>query len=347
MAIQFKNLSVGTVAVNAKNTGTQLVSSPDVLVEKIYFNTELGIEEVKRILSQLTYVPAEGEVYFVFFNLDAEKMIGISKNANDYMILDGDGLAIFATTDFMGMGISFTGWNPDLPNPLIINVTGITEFSGISIGQDNNKLTSLISMNNDFESGNITLSGEYDGSAITINESVNLQNYIDDGKLPMRINVVIPDYISPVEKLVGKIIKITGQMAWVDDSGSVSWDFTANPVLLKFGSLQLIELLSVTGTNSDYSYEKITPTRFEYLVNGILESTETTNAATFMSMGGNHLQFPQGWLRWSYLVNNEGDRIAIDRAFVESAGYTLQGQITSSLITEEEWNAEYATKGLS
>ena len=211
MAIQFKNLSVGTVAIKAGKIGTQLVSSPDVLVETVYFNTELSVEEVKEILSGLTYVQADMEMYAVFGDANLEKMIVIGKNVNDYLIMTHDGV-IFATADLMGMGIPFTGWNPDLINPSIFNTYGVVNADGLTIGADNDKLTNLISMNNEFESGSTTLTGEYDGSPITTNESVNLQNYIDEGKLPIRINVVIPDYISPVEKLVGKIIKITGQM---------------------------------------------------------------------------------------------------------------------------------------
>lgn len=181
--------SGGSVTINAGKIGTPLVSSPDVFVEKVYFNTELSIEEVKNILSGLTYVQADMETYGAFSDANMEKMLAIGKNANDYLLMDGNGTVIFATADLMGMGLTFTGWNPNFVNPVIFNTYGVVNAGGLTIGADNDKLTNLISMNNEFERGSATLTGEYDGSPITTNESVNLQDYIDNGKLPMRINV--------------------------------------------------------------------------------------------------------------------------------------------------------------
>ena len=184
----FKKINPNIVTIKAGKTGTQLVSSPDVLVETIYLNTDLSVEEVKNILSGLTYMQAEIEIYAAFSDANGEKLIAIGKNANDYIIMMYN-TAIFASADLLGMGIQFTGWNPDIANQIIVASYGVTELDGLTVGADNNKLTNLISMNNDFETGNITLSGEYDGSPITTKESVNLQEYITEHKLPMRVNV--------------------------------------------------------------------------------------------------------------------------------------------------------------
>ena len=188
----FKKINPNIVTIKAGKTGTQLVSSPDVLVETIYLNTDLSVEEVKNILSGLTYMQAEQQVYVMFSNAEFSNPIMIGFNGTEYAIvaISGDSeVVFFASSDFMGMGITWTGWNPDITYPVAINSYGFTGSSDMPVGQENTKLTSLVSMNKDFETLSVTLTGEYDGSPITTNESVNLQDYIDNGKLPMRINV--------------------------------------------------------------------------------------------------------------------------------------------------------------
>lgn len=45
-------VEVATIKVN--KTGTQIISSPEVLLERLYFNVDLSINEVKDILSTIT-----------------------------------------------------------------------------------------------------------------------------------------------------------------------------------------------------------------------------------------------------------------------------------------------------
>ena len=143
--------------VETKKEGTLLVSNPDTLVEKIYFNTDLSVEEAANILSKLTYInntdiyPAP--FYIAYANADLSRCIAIVGISDMYVIAEGnfntgDFIPIFTSVEEQGM----IGWliqNKEYQ----IGLTGLNfvDMLQLAIGDQNNKLTSLMSMNTDFE----------------------------------------------------------------------------------------------------------------------------------------------------------------------------------------------------
>ena len=45
---------VENATIKVNKTGTQIISSPEVLLERLYFNVDLSINEVKDVLSTIT-----------------------------------------------------------------------------------------------------------------------------------------------------------------------------------------------------------------------------------------------------------------------------------------------------
>lgn len=153
--------------------GTLLVSNPDTLVEKVTFNTDLSVEEVTNILSQLTYTT------FSIYTINV-----LYSNSNQTHILfalnpaDGDYRLLYSTslTDtsqaFWIFGNTVGGWRNT--SDITINDTGITEFQGLTIGAENDKLTQVISMNADFKT--VVSSFKYTYHAYNGKEYVRLDN---------------------------------------------------------------------------------------------------------------------------------------------------------------------------
>ncbi len=124
---------VGWSGTPVPNSGT---------VEKVYFNTNLSVEEVNEILNDIEFIDyGEGAFgYIVFANNDMTKPIVISKFDGFVDILVNNSYAIFSTS-----GQSYIGWNPEKENYVDLNVEAESEIEGMSIGSQNSKLSSLFS----------------------------------------------------------------------------------------------------------------------------------------------------------------------------------------------------------
>lgn len=96
-----------------------------VYVDKVYFNTNLTNEQVVDILKSITYI--EGS-YVAF--LDQEQMVIVTKSSVDY------GISLLTTEkletifQFGGNYTDFTGWNPNITNPIELNSISLTEITG-------------------------------------------------------------------------------------------------------------------------------------------------------------------------------------------------------------------------
>lgn len=174
----------------SKEVGTLLVSSPDCYVEQIYFNTNLSIDQVKEICQSLTYLPTEPAMYVAFLGA---AMIAIVCQDNEYTIMSEDEV-FFNSAGVLG-GLDFDGWNPNINHPLIIQSVGMDNWNDTQIGAENDKLTRLFSMNNDFQvvESTKTLEGTYQGNDITLSLdgdfTINLEQYLTEGKLPLHIHI--------------------------------------------------------------------------------------------------------------------------------------------------------------
>ena len=112
-------------------------------IEKVYVNTNLSVEEITDMISQLNYLEiADQGLYYVLMNSDATISIGIEK---------------ILSTSLYNINVAFNGdrvtvWSSDngfntTENSLSVNTEVIDNYSGIPvvIGGENDKLSSLFS----------------------------------------------------------------------------------------------------------------------------------------------------------------------------------------------------------
>lgn len=159
----------GSIAVNTPGDwqGTPVPNSG--YVENVYFNTNLSIEEVIKIMSQvnLTSDSISG-LYFLLERSDFSNDITFAKYSQYCDIKDGNGNTYFSSDPDSGIN----GWNTELTNPIAINSEVIDHLSvgDRQVGLQNDLISSLFSTTpfNKTEDEKTTLSGEYDGSTVII-----------------------------------------------------------------------------------------------------------------------------------------------------------------------------------
>lgn len=137
-------------------------------VDKVYFNTNLSVEEVVNILDKITMgsvldVPGYIMLYSATLNLH----IGVLKQENKYVIstlLKGD--IIFHNDVEDSKGTEFVGWNPNITYfDINSELSQGTETS--PVGYQNDKLSSLFSTTPFVEvQEKVTLTGDYDGNPV-------------------------------------------------------------------------------------------------------------------------------------------------------------------------------------
>lgn len=145
-------------------------------VENVYFNTNLSVEEVVSILSQLDY-NSDGMTYMGITTSDQSKFIQFGHIGEFYGIVDviAQGF-IFANAVNADIGVDFVGWRSDYNGITIFddNVISSGDMDGtiFDIGHQNSKLTSLFSITPFVQSTEeeILLEGEYDGSTKVNND---------------------------------------------------------------------------------------------------------------------------------------------------------------------------------
>ena len=172
------------------------IKAPDVLIEvfngtaipntgyieRVYLNTDLNEEKVEALLSQLTY-NGNGEYLVVATNINGLVCLGMN---GMYAIADQNVNILWcneAAFNQMGsqFGVTHSGWQ-GITNTVIITA----EVS--EVGTQNDLLTNLFSIT-PFEKITNILSGTYDGSPISVNENVDMQSLINEGKIPLSIEV--------------------------------------------------------------------------------------------------------------------------------------------------------------
>ena len=184
------------------------------MVEKIYLNTNLSIDEVVDICSSLNFVEMDGaEIWACFTDETMENVLiaMIKMSASEtglpddiYMIITSQGF-IFQTYDINDYG--FTGWKPDYTGVEEINIENQLSVLApmINFTPENDKANGLFSITPFimYEGEPIELSGEYQESLIEIekNGTTNIKEMVITNKeIPLKIktNVPIPEgYIKP------------------------------------------------------------------------------------------------------------------------------------------------------
>ena len=189
------------------NTGT---------VGNVYLNTNLSVEEVNALLDKITFNVDGYQEFFVANESGSKSILGMDVGVVSggqmlgYVIaaLNEDGMIpIFSSAaedaTEMVLGVAFTGWYSDFNGVFEFNDTAIAEMSGMLFGSQNDLLTSLFSSTpfTRLEDKTVNLTGEYDGSTISITPSeeelkeynIELKPYIQEQKIPLHFKIQLPN----------------------------------------------------------------------------------------------------------------------------------------------------------
>lgn len=159
------NLSGGSATITTPS-GWQGTAVPNSgYVEKVYLNTNLSVDEVISLISQLTY--SEDGRYLVLADSENTKVIAIMGMDGLYGI-QVDSAFLFSNTEELG----FIGWNTDLVNPYTFGLEATFVLGPFEAGSQNNLLSSLFSTTpfTQSEGETLTIEGDYDGSTLVVSE---------------------------------------------------------------------------------------------------------------------------------------------------------------------------------
>lgn len=211
-------------SVNIVKSGGTVVPNDTSYVEKVYFNTNLSIEEVVSLLSNVEfYTTTDGTIVYFLFNVyNSDTAYFAIKQGNEYAIVANNFNFIFSSTDIAEVNIT-KGWqlanftNPvDINGHLIDSILFDSNNPNIPVGAENDKLTNLISITEGFESGVIkTLEGNYEAVDLKfINPSVW------KGKEVPSSGSVENVYIN-TELSLKEVYDIVSQLEYIEYSGMV------------------------------------------------------------------------------------------------------------------------------
>lgn len=168
-------------------------------VENVYLNTNLSVDEVVSLLSQLTYNEGDMLLYGLLqTNEDTPLMLSIIKQEDVYLIMNfTDGFVYFhnSTNEEQNTEAGFSaGWNPNFDGIILVDSEVLSgDDTENYIGSQNELISSLFSTTPFVQASgeSIGLSGEYDGSPIEVSENgnVDIKALIESGKLPLFIKV--------------------------------------------------------------------------------------------------------------------------------------------------------------
>ena len=191
------NVKGGATISTEKWSGVSVINMG--YLENVYFNTNLSIEEVIKILNRLDYSNEESneyEFYGVFKTLTSNQLyLKIIKNGNDYLIkLYDDSGSIQANIFSTNLENGFIGWSDIVLNDnccIVDNNVGYF-IDGYHYGLQNNIISSLISETpfTEIENEVVTLEGDYDGLKIEVEDTtIDVKALIEQKKIPLEIMV--------------------------------------------------------------------------------------------------------------------------------------------------------------
>lgn len=246
-------------------------------IEKVYFNTNLSIEETDTILATLSYQPLDANntntgVYYVVVNAAKNILLAVLKDNtnNTYNITDFATFeTIYSSVYFEDGEDKFTGWYKDIPNYFEINDNVVSYLEGISIGTQNNKLSKIFSIAPFVPptAEEIPLEGEYDGNIAEVNDlngkwqsvTVPNNNHIEN----VYFNTKLDD---------SEIISILSQVTYIQ---TPFLDYPLYPILCTESGSPVV--IAVKLSNTEYEIDIITDIVNEtyeriyssYLINGV------------------------------------------------------------------------------
>lgn len=152
------------------------------LVDKVYFNTNLSVEEVVEIAETLNFASIEGvNISACFTDATMDQAIVIMKhNAEEIGLPEDAYLVMFAMAGSGGylfqsqnvLETDWIGWNPEFTGVLDVNMENMLSLVASYIGYtpENENLSGIFSITPFVQASgeSVNLSGEYDGTPITI-----------------------------------------------------------------------------------------------------------------------------------------------------------------------------------
>lgn len=162
--------------------------NPTNSYNKILLNNKISNTQVSEILSKLTYTDGK---YYVFYSVNGANNFNLTISQYPY----GYDIEYSYRANGKGNGALLyndTAWNSYLDPykngeiTLPIVFTGLSNYNGVSVGQQNDLLKELFYVKESKQ-----LLGTYDGSAVEVTEAgvVDIGAMLDEGKLPLEVNV--------------------------------------------------------------------------------------------------------------------------------------------------------------
>lgn len=155
---------ISELAVTSKpseNKHTPVLVDGETLIDKVYFNTSLSVDEVKQQIEKLVF---NGQSYVICSNSDLTNVVAVSKEYGAYMLVTGNystgnssNLDVLFVAEDLGLG--FVGWKPTFNGEYSCNYVSLTEFQpfGLNyIGEQNELITKLVSSTPTFVEEDLT-----------------------------------------------------------------------------------------------------------------------------------------------------------------------------------------------
>lgn len=160
-------------------------------INKIYFNTELSIEEVENMLKTLTYSYSNIIAYLYVSEDNSSNRIEARKLEGYYAISANNNIIFSTFPDENG----HVGWSPGFDGIVTVNDVGRNTYNNVSVGSQNSELLDLMTVSKTASYGNVILDGVYNGSSFTVSENgeINLYTYMTEYRhLPLIIDIDVP-----------------------------------------------------------------------------------------------------------------------------------------------------------
>ena len=192
-------------------------------VEKVYFNTNLSIEEVYNLVNSIDY-DFSIEDYGILADENFEVYLSIvTANPSESFVISGriggEDVIIFSYNGLEEYGVG-DGWQT-FNNPLTVNTTVISEdVEGIPIGTENSKLSSLFSIT-PFEEGEITLEGFLTDCCDAVREKEGTADKILALDIPSRIRALSSGGIEGIIEVEELPVSRDWQGTAIPNSGTV------------------------------------------------------------------------------------------------------------------------------
>lgn len=223
-----------TVTLSGEYDGTtiflsnKIVSEPTVVpnsgtVEKVYFNTNLSVEEVVSLISGLIYYTLENQpiTYSILASSDWLHTLNITNENGNYTILkynrETNDLTII-WTNYEYSGDNLSGWREVAKNAISFECEVTNTGGTFDVGAENDKLANLISIT-PFEVKTVN------------NFNIDIKSMLEEKKLPLSVTVNVESESVNVVKQggwVGTQVPNSGTVENVYFNTNLTYDEVAN-----------------------------------------------------------------------------------------------------------------------